>query len=245
VSLERASLLAARAVHQRVRAQLDQHPGGVELAVVRRSSPLQAELTTGPLTLDLGEEFELAGAVRQWIASYGIKAGDMLAVAELGRSRWIALGILTDVDPGEIGSGTGGGERWFSGAGAPAGTTGAVGDWYLDNAGGNYYEKTGETAWTLRGNLRGPQGVQGPAGAVGAIGPQGPPGPQGDTGAQGPGGELAVYEQPTDPGAVEDGSLWIETDVAVGYGPMWMKLTQAQYDALSPPDPNYLYVIVG
>lgn len=59
---------------------------------------------------------------------------------------------------------------------------------------------------------------------------------------------IDIYEQPTDPASsttVAVGSLWIETDEQVVYGPMWVKLTQAEYDALSPPDPNTLYVIVG
>ena len=54
-----------------------------------------------------------------------------------------------------------------------------------------------------------------------------------------------MYEQADPPAAAEVGELWIETDVTVGYGPMWMQLTQAAYDALAPPSPDYLYVIVG
>jgi microcystin-dependent protein len=56
------------------------------------------------------------------------------------------------------------GDNWFTGSGAPPGATGIVGDWYLNSANGDYYEKTGASTWTLRGNLRGPQGPQGPAG---------------------------------------------------------------------------------
>jgi microcystin-dependent protein len=65
------------------------------------------------------------------------------------------------------------GEKWFTGSGAPAAATGAVNDWYLDSTNGDYYEKTGASAWTLRGNLRGATG------ATGATGPQGPMGPMG------------------------------------------------------------------
>lgn len=56
------------------------------------------------------------------------------------------------------------GEKWFTGSGVPAGTLAgsAIGDWYLNSANGDYYEKTASTTWTLRGNLEGPQG---PAGA--------------------------------------------------------------------------------
>jgi hypothetical protein len=71
------------------------------------------------------------------------------------------------------------GTLWFTGAGAPAGGLADVGDLYLDSSSGDYYEKTGAAAWTLRGNLRGPegaQGIQGEPGPTGAEGPQGPPG---------------------------------------------------------------------
>jgi len=93
------------------------------------------------------------------------------------------------------------GEKWFTGAGPPSAGTGAVSDWYLDNSSGAYYEKTGSSTWTLRGNLTGPagpagpqgsQGVQGVKGDTGNTGPQGPagadstvPGPQGPAGPQG------------------------------------------------------------
>ena len=50
------------------------------------------------------------------------------------------------------------GAEWFNGAGAPAGGTGVVGDYYINNSNGDYYEKTGTTTWTLRGNLEGPAG---------------------------------------------------------------------------------------
>ena len=57
-----------------------------------------------------------------------------------------------------------------SGSGAPAGGLGAVGDYYLNTANGNFHEKTGASTWTLRVNLTGPQG---PVGSVGATGPAG------------------------------------------------------------------------
>ena len=88
------------------------------------------------------------------------------------------------------------GEKWFSGTGVPSGSlAGSIqGDWYLNDANGDIYEKTAAAAWTLRDNLTGPQGVQGPTGATGSQGPQGstgatgPTGPTGATGAQGPQG---------------------------------------------------------
>ena len=80
------------------------------------------------------------------------------------------------------------GAKWYSGAGAPAGGTGVVGDWYLNVTNGDVYEKTGASAWTLRDNLTGPQGIQGIQGIQGTQGPTGSTGsqgPKGDTGAQG------------------------------------------------------------
>jgi hypothetical protein len=41
------------------------------------------------------------------------------------------------------------------------------------------------------------------------VGPQGVAGP---TGPIGPEGQVEVYEQPNDPGAVEIGALWVDTD---------------------------------
>lgn len=64
------------------------------------------------------------------------------------------------------------GEKWFTGAGAPAGglSGSVVGDWYLDSTNGDYYEKTGTSAWTLRGNLKGATGATGATGAAGGTG---------------------------------------------------------------------------
>jgi predicted RNA-binding Zn ribbon-like protein len=59
-------------------------------------------------------------------------------------------------------------EQWLSGTGAPAGTTGNAGDWYIDSTNGNFYEKTDASTWTLRGSLAGPQGPAGPTGPPGS-----------------------------------------------------------------------------
>ena len=59
------------------------------------------------------------------------------------------------------------GSVWRSGSGAPAGGLGIVGDWYLNTANGDVYEKTGASAYTLRDNLTGPQGEPGEAGEGG------------------------------------------------------------------------------
>lgn len=51
------------------------------------------------------------------------------------------------------------GATWHNGSGAPAGALGVVGDYYLNNDNGDYYEKTGASTWTLRGNLTGPTSI--------------------------------------------------------------------------------------
>jgi len=40
------------------------------------------------------------------------------------------------------------------------------------------------------------------------------------------------------------GKRWLNTSESAT-GPTWAQLTQAEYDALSPKNPNVLYVIVG
>lgn len=45
------------------------------------------------------------------------------------------------------------GSVWFNGSGAPAGGLGVIGDYYINNDNGNYYEKTLVSTWTLLGNL--------------------------------------------------------------------------------------------
>lgn len=85
------------------------------------------------------------------------------------------------------------GEKWFSQSGAPASGTGIIGDWSLDVTAGDIYEKTTSTVWTLRGNIRGPQGMTGPTGSTGAQGPQGNDGPTGPTGATGATGQAEVW----------------------------------------------------
>lgn len=74
---------------------------------------------------------------------------------------------------------------------APASAAGLVGDWAMNTANGDVYEKTDEATWTKRGNFKGPKGDKGDQGAkgdAGAAGVQGPKGDKGDTGPQGPAG---------------------------------------------------------
>jgi hypothetical protein len=71
------------------------------------------------------------------------------------------------------------GGRWYQGTSTPAGTLGLVGDWFVNTNTYDFYEKTGTSAWTSRGNLRGAQGDAGskilsgtaaPAAGTGAVG---------------------------------------------------------------------------
>lgn len=85
------------------------------------------------------------------------------------------------------------GEKWFSGAGAPAGALAGsiIGDWYLRTSNGDVYEKTGAAAWTVRANILGPQGIQGIQGNPGANGANGARGSLWFSGAGAPAGGLA------------------------------------------------------
>jgi hypothetical protein len=118
------------------------------------------------------------------------------------------------------------GSKWWTGAGAPPAATGAVGDWYLDSTAGDYYEKTGSSAWTLRGNLKGPTGAQGATGATGAQGAQGPQGttgpqgPKGDTGAQGSTGPQGPAGTPGYPTPVQNGQWLKGSSGAVVWAPI-------------------------
>ena len=58
---------------------------------------------------------------------------------------------------------------WRNGTGAPANTLGADGDYYLDSATGNVYQRASGT-YSIVANIKGPQGVPGP---TGPTGPQG------------------------------------------------------------------------
>lgn len=55
--------------------------------------------------------------------------------------------------PGPIGS------SWYTGSTVPDAGLGSQKDFYLRTTNGDYYEKTGVSTWTLRGNLKGPQVV--------------------------------------------------------------------------------------
>jgi hypothetical protein len=129
------------------------------------------------------------GAVGDW--HLNTTSGDVSEKTDA--STWTVRGNIRGPQGIQGVTGTAG-AKWFTQAGAPAGATGVVGDFSLDSTNGDYYEKTGASTWTLRGNLRGPQGIQG------------------IQGIQGPDGGAEVYKQPNTPTPVEIGALWIDTD---------------------------------
>lgn len=75
--------------------------------------------------------------------------------------RWGPAGAAgppgADGPPGPPGAPGTPGSGWFTGVGVPGGGLGSDGDFYLDSASGDYYEKVGGV-WVLEGNLRGPAG---------------------------------------------------------------------------------------
>jgi hypothetical protein len=97
--------------------------------------------------------------------------------------------IATQGPAGPPGSGgSGSGSTWYEGAGAPASGSGADGDFYLNTANGDVYQKASGAWGAPVGNITGPQGPQGATGPTGPAGPQGNDGPQGPQGATGPQG---------------------------------------------------------
>jgi hypothetical protein len=110
----------------------------------------------------------------------------VLVIFDNNREPWVVAYWPPNQPP------SGGLEEWIGGTGAPAGSTGEPGDWYLNYSNGAVYEKTGPTTWVQRATLAGPAGPPGPTGPQGATGADstipGPEGPQGDTGPQGAAG---------------------------------------------------------
>lgn len=88
---------------------------------------------------------------------------------------WANLVALADLkgDTGAAGTnGTNGtnGKTWYNSAGSPDAGTGVVGDMHLNTTNYDISEKTGASTWTVKGNLKGPQGIPGPSVQVGANG---------------------------------------------------------------------------
>lgn len=139
----------------------------------------------------------------RWYSGAGVPAGGLGAITDwylnetngdvyekTGASTWTLRDNLTGPtgptgatgSQGPTGATGAAGSKWYSGTGAPATGAYTVGDWYLNDANGDIYEKTGASAWTLRDNLTGPQGPTGSTGATGATGAAGSNGTNGRDG---------------------------------------------------------------
>ena len=120
------------------------------------------------------------------------------------------------------------------------------GDLWFEATSGNtfiYFDDGSSQQWIRQNTGVGPPGPRGPAGLNGAPGTPGTPGTPGAPGAastvpgpQGPAGPKG------DPGQTGAASM-----VPGPQGPpgIWTQLTQAQYNALAPPNASTLYVIIG
>ena len=86
----------------------------------------------------------------------------------IGANLSLTNGVLSATATGG-GSGTPGadGTIWRSGAGIPANSLGLNNDYYLNSSTGDFYKKS-NGAYTLEGNLKGPQGLQGIQGPPGS-----------------------------------------------------------------------------
>lgn len=110
--------------------------------------------------------------------------GDSLYVWDDSSSVYVNVGLIRGPQ-GDTGATGVPGSKWFDQSGTPNPATGVVGDFYINRTAGDYYEKTGVSAWTPRGTIRGPQGIQGIQGIQGATGATGAQGIQGIQGIQG------------------------------------------------------------
>lgn len=113
------------------------------------------------------------------------------------------------------------GENWYSGAGVPPSNIpgSLVGDWYLNTTTGDVYEQTAVGTWTLRANIKGPQGIQGI---------QGPTGP---TGATGPSGATAAHAPNHRPGGSDPlvNNAWTDTSNTFTVSPQRFSAAVAQF----------------
>lgn len=106
------------------------------------------------------------------ISKTSVKIDELLADVVVNAQVVDGYLIVTTRNGSQINAGTVGGDgtAWYSGNGAPAGSSYAIGDFYLDQLNGDFYSKTGATTWVLRGNLKGGKGDKGDPGTNGTNG---------------------------------------------------------------------------
>lgn len=152
------------------------------------------------------------------------------------------------------------GALWFTSAGAPSAGLGSIGDFFLDSTAADFYQKTGASTWTVRGNLKGATGATGATGPQGAQGIQGIQGVQGLAGATGSAGAngfdggLKFYFSTTitdsDPGngtirfnsTVPLAVAWLYIDILDGDGNLIEDWLKSLDDSSSPSNKGSLYI---
>jgi len=126
------------------------------------------------------------------------------------------------------------------------------GDLWFESTSGNtfiYFDDGTSTQWIRQNTGVGPPGPQGPAGADGAPGADGADGAPGLPGAPGAASTVPGPQGPIGPmgptGPTGAQSIIPGPQGAQGPPGQWTQLTQAQYNALAPPNASTLYVIIG
>lgn len=118
----------------------------------------------------------------QMESDFDMNHHDILNAAEIHGDKLFINGVQIE-----------GAAAWISGPGAPSGSVGKLGDFYLDSLTGDVYGPKTSSGWgSPTSNIKGPQGIQGFQGPQGPQGIQGLQGMQGPQGIQGPQGVQGV-----------------------------------------------------
>lgn len=128
-------------------------PGSTPVVTIDGTAPIQ----TISFTLPRGDVGPVGPAPNLTAAATLLAAGSAptAAISGTNPNYTLTLGIPKG-DKGDIGA------QWLTGASAPAGGTGVIGDFYLVTGvtgTGDVYKKTDSATWTLQGNIRGQAGT--------------------------------------------------------------------------------------
>ncbi|GAA4464199.1 hypothetical protein GCM10023189_43170 [Nibrella saemangeumensis] len=107
--------------------------------------------------------------VVDWVGGEGAKPATGQFLTPTGLTTVLANALDMRGAPGADGVNGTPGALWFNGSGVPATATGSNGDYFLNTASGDVYRKQ-SGAWSLQGNIRGPQGTSGTPGTNGTNG---------------------------------------------------------------------------
>jgi hypothetical protein len=126
----------------------------------------------------------------------------------------------SDGAPGADGADGAAGSKWYNGTTVPGAGLGVVGDHYMRST-GEYYEKTGASTWTYKGDISGADGAAGADGADGAAGAQGIQGIQGVPGSDGSAGTNGTNGSDGAPGATGAAGADGDTIIPIGAIVAW------------------------